>query len=135
MTRMLEAAVNRPWRRAIGACADSAAASVNIAAAAGVAIGSGPDVVGPLQGRRGREIVLRTGILGAHQAIQSAIRKDAEIFGLGDIATVEDGKVTDLIWVGGRPLEDVTLADPSKAAHVLLGGGVVKDPQIRSANG
>jgi imidazolonepropionase-like amidohydrolase len=112
---------------------DEAFQSVAIADAAGVAIGSGSDVVGPWQGRRGEEIRIKAGILGAHKAISSATATNAELFRMADrIGTVEVGKDADLILVDGDPLTNVgLLADPSCIPIVLKGGQVVKDAAQR----
>jgi imidazolonepropionase-like amidohydrolase len=109
--------------------AKSADESVVLARDSGVTIGSGSDVVGPLQGRRGEEIVLKARLIGAHEAIISATRTNARIFGLqDDIGTVEKGKVADLILVDGEPLDDVALlADPGHVVGVVQGGALVKD--------
>lgn len=116
--------------------ADGAAESVRIAAEAGVAIASGSDVVGPWQGRRGEEVVLKARILGAHRAIVSATKTNAELFNLaGEIGTVEIGKRADLILVTGDPLSDVgLLAEPASIPLVLLAGAVVKDADGRSGH-
>jgi len=117
--------------------ADAASESVRTAEAAGVALGSGSDVIGPRQGRRGEEIVLKARLIGAHRAILSATRTNAELFGLADrIGTVEEGKDADLILVAGEPLDDVALiADPAAIPIVIQGGRVVKDSagRIRGA--
>lgn len=114
--------------------ADAASESVRTAEAAGVAIGSGSDVIGPRQGRRGEEIALKARLIGAHRAILSATRTNAELFGLADrIGTVEEGKAADLILVAGEPLDDVSLlADPLTIPVVVKGGMVVKDAQGRA---
>jgi imidazolonepropionase-like amidohydrolase len=113
--------------------ASQAAASVRIADEAGVLIGSGSDVVGPWQGRRGEEIVLKARIIGAHKAIISATRTNAELFNLADrIGTIERGKDADLILVAGEPLDHVDLlADPASIPVVLQRGTVVKDTDGR----
>jgi imidazolonepropionase-like amidohydrolase len=115
--------------------ADQAFASVRTAKAAGVAIGSGSDVVGPWQGRRGEEIVLKAELIGVHEAIISATRTNAHLFRLEDrIGTVEVGKDADLILVRGEPLDDVgLLADPADVPLVLQGGRIVKDADGRAA--
>jgi imidazolonepropionase-like amidohydrolase len=114
----------------------SASESVVIARDAGVRIGSGSDVVGPWQGRRGEEIVIKAGLLGAHDAIISATRTNAEIFGLEkEIGTVEKGKLADLVLVDGEPLTDVSvLADPTRIVAVIKAGEVVKDSGGRLAS-
>jgi imidazolonepropionase-like amidohydrolase len=120
---------------AIRAIAERSFESIRVADAAGVAIGSGSDVVGPWQGRRGEEIVLKAPILGAHRAIISATRTNAELFNLADrIGTVEAGKDADLILVPGEPLDDVELfRDPANVRLVLQRGVVVKDTDSRVA--
>ena len=72
--------------------------SIEIALDAGVKLASGSDVVGPWQGRRGEELVYKARVLGAHEAIISATRTNAELFMLADeIGTVEAGKRADLV--------------------------------------
>jgi imidazolonepropionase-like amidohydrolase len=108
--------------------------SVKTADAAGVALGSGSDVIGPWQGRRGEEIVLKAGLLGAHKAIIGATRTNAELFELEHrIGTVEVGKDADLILVSGEPLDRVELlADPECVPFVMKAGAVVKDADGRA---
>lgn len=54
--------------------------------------------------RRAREIVLKAEHIGPRQAILTATRTNAELFGLADrIGTVEEGKEADLILVAGDP--------------------------------
>ncbi len=120
---------------AIRSIADRCFESIRVADAAGVAIGSGSDVVGPWQGRRGEEIVLKAPILGAHRAIISATRTNAELFNLADrIGTVEVGKDADLILLRGEPLDDVGLfGDPDNVRLVLQRGMVMKDADGRVA--
>lgn len=109
--------------------ADRASESVRTASVAGVVVGSGSDVIGPHQGRRGEEIVLKAPLVGTHEAILSATRRNAELFGMADrIGTVEVDKEADLILVDGEPLDDVELlADPGAIPVVVKGGIVVKD--------
>jgi imidazolonepropionase-like amidohydrolase len=118
---------------AIRAVADRCFESIRVADAAGVAIGSGSDVVGPWQGRRGEEIILKAPILGVHRAIISATRTNAELFNLADrIGTVEVGKDADLILMQGEPLDDVELfRDPDNVRLVLQRGAVAKDTDGR----
>jgi imidazolonepropionase-like amidohydrolase len=107
--------------------------SIEVARDAGVKVGSGSDVVGPWQGRRGEELVYKARVLGAHGAIISATRTNAELFMLDhEIGTIAVGKRADLVLVQGQPLDDIgLLADPDNVVAVLQGGKVVKDPQGR----
>jgi imidazolonepropionase-like amidohydrolase len=112
----------------------SALESVKLAEDTGVAIGSGSDLVGLEQRRRGREVVLKADVIGAEAAITSATRTNAELFRMEDrIGTVETGKEADLILVSGEPLADIgILADPTCIPVVIKGSEVVKDSEGRA---
>jgi imidazolonepropionase-like amidohydrolase len=109
--------------------ADAMAASMKIAADAGVAIGSGTDLLGPSQNRRGLELALKARLLGPMEAIVSATRTSAGILGRAeDLGTVEPGKLADLIAVDGDPLTDPELFDdPDRIVVVVKDGQIVKD--------
>jgi imidazolonepropionase-like amidohydrolase len=113
----------------------SAQESIKLAGGVGVSVGSGSDLVGPEQHHRGRELVLKAGLMGAEAAIISATRTNALLFRMEDrIGTVEPGKEADLILVSGEPLADIgILADPSCIPVVIRGGEVMKDSGGRVA--
>lgn len=117
----------------LGGFAAQAYRSLELARDAGVKLASGSDVVGPWQGRRGEELMYKARVLGAHRAIISATRVNAELFGLADeIGTVEAGKRADLVLVKGQPLDDIALlAEPENVKVVLQDGAVVKDSEGR----
>ena len=119
----------------LGDFAKQAYRSLEIARDAGVKLASGSDVVGPWQGRRGEELMYKARVLGAHGAIISATRTNAQLFELDDeIGTIEAGKRADLVLVKGQPLEDIALmAEPDNVSVVLQGGAVVKDLEGRLA--
>ena len=112
-----------------------AAKSVKLADEIGVRVASGSDVVGPWQGRRGEELAIKAGLLGAHKAILSATSVNAALFRMEDrIGTVEAGKDADLILVGGEPLDRIELlSDPACVSLVVQQGRVVKDAEGRAA--
>jgi len=103
--------------------------ATRVAYDAGVRVGSGSDLLGPDQDRRGLELVLKARLLGAMGAIESATRVNAEILGLGDdTGTLEPGKRADLIAVDGDPLDEPALFDdPARVVLVVKAGRVVKD--------
>ncbi len=111
------------------------AEAVRIAKAAGVKIGSGSDLLGPAMSMKARELVLKAKILSPLEAIVSATRTNAELFGMADeIGTVEAGKRADLVAFDGDPLADPEiLADSSRVRLVVKDGVVVKDPDGRVA--
>ena len=108
---------------------DAMAASLKLASAAGIPIGSGSDIFGPAQGRFGLEVLLKARILGPMEAIVSATATNARILrAAGRIGTVEAGKDADLIAVAGDPLSDPDLFDdPSRLTLVMQRGRIVKD--------
>jgi imidazolonepropionase-like amidohydrolase len=108
---------------------EAMAASLKVAFAAGIPIGSGSDLLGPAQNRFGLEISLKARILGPMEAIVSATATNARILRVADrLGTIEPGKEADLIAVTGDPLTDPDLFDdPSRVAVVIKAGRIVKD--------
>jgi imidazolonepropionase-like amidohydrolase len=96
---------------------------------AGVLVGSGSDLIGPRQNRRGLEIALKAGIIGAMAAIKSATSVNAKIMRVDDqIGAVAPGKLADLVAVDFDPLAEPGLFDdPDRVVLVVKGGEIVKD--------
>jgi imidazolonepropionase-like amidohydrolase len=109
--------------------------AVHIAKAASVRIGSGSDILGPAMNQKARELVIKSRILSPMEAIVSATRINAELFGMErDIGTVEEGKRADLAVFDRDPLTDPeVLADSERVRLVLKGGAVVKDTDRRTS--
>jgi imidazolonepropionase-like amidohydrolase len=105
------------------------ARSLEVARAAGLAIASGSDVLAAMQPFKTMELALKARVLGAHEALLSATRTNAALFGLADeIGTVEAGKRADLILVDGNPLDDITvLQDAARVQLVMRDGRICKD--------
>jgi len=97
--------------------------------AAGVLIGSGSDLLGPGQNRRGLEVVLKAKILGPMEAIVCATRNNAKIMRQDQaLGTLEAGKLADVIAVRGDPLaQPEILDDPSRVALVVKDGRILKN--------
>jgi imidazolonepropionase-like amidohydrolase len=101
---------------------------MKLARDAGVTIGSGSDILGPGQNRRGLELTMKAEILGPMEAIVSATATNAKVLRRPDIGTVEAGKKADLIAVDGDPLTDPDLFDnPDRIVLVIKNGEIVKD--------
>jgi len=104
--------------------------ALELAWKAGVKIGSGTDIIGPFQYLKGRELALKSQVMGPMAAIVSATRTNAELLFLEDqIGTVETGKLADLIVVDGNPLKDMTLFEKGlqKVLLVMKEGRILKD--------
>ncbi|MBA3654862.1 MAG: amidohydrolase family protein [Actinobacteria bacterium] len=108
---------------------DAMARSLGLARDAGVVIGSGSDILGPEQDRRGLEIAIRAELGDPMEAIVAATAVNARILRRADdIGIVETGKRADVIAVDGNPLTDAKLFDdPSRVVLVIKDGRVVKD--------
>lgn len=101
--------------------------SLKVAREAGLPIASGSDVLASMQPFKALELGLKARVLGAHEAILSATRTNAALFGLGhEIGSVEEGKRADLLVVDGHPLDDVTLLQDARNVRVVLRDGVVR---------
>ncbi len=96
---------------------------------AGVRIASGSDLLGPLQDRKARELEIKTEVMSPMKALVSATRTNAGLFGMeGEIGTVEEGKLADLLVVEGNPLEDIAvLQNRDNLKLIMKGGRVVKN--------
>lgn len=103
--------------------------SVDLAARAGVPLGSGTDILGARQSGRGAELSLKAKVIGPMNAILSATSTNARLFRMEDrIGRVEEGMEADLIGIAGDPLGDINvLADGGNVRLVVKGGQVVKE--------
>lgn len=108
---------------------DRMASALRIARAAGLRIGSGSDLIGPHQQRRGEELRLRAELESPMQALVSATSVNAGILGLADIAgLIRVGMRADMVVWRTDSLQDAKVfADPEMAAVVVKDGRVVKD--------
>ena len=108
---------------------DAMAASMKLATAAGVRVGSGSDLLGPRQEHRGLELVIKSELLDPMAAVTSATSVNATILRLGErIGRVAEGLVADVVAVDGDPLAEPSLFDdPDRVVLVVKAGQVVKD--------
>jgi imidazolonepropionase-like amidohydrolase len=108
---------------------DAMSRALKIARDAGVVIGSGSDILGPEQNRRGLELVIRSQLGDPMEAIVSATSTNAKILRRDhQLGTAEAGKLADLIAVDFDPLaEPEGFDDPDRVRFVVKGGTIVKD--------
>jgi imidazolonepropionase-like amidohydrolase len=113
----------------LGRIIDAGLESLRIASTAGVRIGSGSDLLGPMRKYQGHEIALQAQALGAAAAITAATRTNAELLGIAaQTGTIEAGKQADLIAVAGDALADPgLLGDPQSLRIVMRDGGMHLD--------
>jgi imidazolonepropionase-like amidohydrolase len=104
-----------------------ALAGVELMQRAGVRLGFGTDLIGPLDRHQAIEFGLRREVLEPIDILRSATSVNAEIIGAADrIGRVREGLLADLIVMDGNPLKDVTLFDEtgSNVPLVMKGGDV-----------
>ncbi|MDR3669983.1 MAG: amidohydrolase family protein, partial [Holophaga sp.] len=96
--------------RKINQALEKAENSLTIAKAFGLKIGSGSDLLGPMQTYKGMELELQARVLGPMGALLATTKTNAEIIRREhDLGTIEAGKLADFILVKGDPLKDMTL--------------------------
>jgi imidazolonepropionase-like amidohydrolase len=108
---------------------DAMANALKLARDANLVIGSGSDILGPEQDRRGLELLIRAELESPMDAIVAATSTNARILRRADeIGTVEAGKRADIIAIDGDPLSEPKLFDdPSRVVLVIKDGRIVKD--------
>ena len=86
--------------------------SLEILQAAGVKIGYGTDLLGPMHRHQSREFVIRAEAMAPFDIIRSATAINAELLNRsGEIGVIAPGARADLIAVDGNPLADISLLD------------------------
>ncbi len=91
---------------------------------AGVRIASGSDLLGPLQDRKARELQIKTEVMSPMESLLSATKTNAALFGMeGEIGTVEEGKLADLLVVDVNPLEDISVLQRKESIKLIMKGG------------
>jgi imidazolonepropionase-like amidohydrolase len=108
----------------LGLIIDAGLESLRLADAAGVRIGSGSDLLGPMRRFQGHEIALQAQALGAGAAIIAATKTNAELLGIGaDTGTIEVGKLADIVAVDGDPLADPGLLGAPERFRMVMHNG------------
>lgn len=104
---------------------DAGLASLEIARAAGVAMGFGTDLLGETHPQQNREFGIRARVLPAAEVLRSATRVNARILGReGELGVVAPGALADLLVVDGDPLADIgVLERPEQTLLGVVRGG------------
>ena len=99
--------------------------SLEILQRAGVKIGYGTDLLGPMHRYQSREFVIRAEAMSAFDIIRSATTVNAELLNrAGEIGVIAPGARADLIAVDGDPLADISLLDGQgeHITHIMKDG-------------
>jgi imidazolonepropionase-like amidohydrolase len=100
--------------------------SLEILQQAGVRIGYGTDLLGPMHRYQSREFVIRAEAMAPIKVIRSATTVNAELLNrAGELGVVAPGACADLIVVDGDPLADISLLDgQGEHLDVIMKDGV-----------
>lgn len=101
-------------------------AAIRTARAAGVKIGFGTDLLGPMQVDQSIEFTLRAPAMPAAEILRSATHVNAEIMGhAGKLGVIAPGAFADLVVVDGNPVEDLSLLQgQGKHLPLIMKAGV-----------
>jgi imidazolonepropionase-like amidohydrolase len=103
--------------------------SLEILQRAGVKIGYGTDLLGPMHRHQSREFVIRSEAMASFDIIRSATIVNAELVNRpGELGVVAPGARADLIAVDGDPLADISLLDGQgeHLTHIMKDGVLYK---------
>jgi imidazolonepropionase-like amidohydrolase len=99
--------------------------SLEILQRAGVKIGYGTDLLGPMHRHQSREFVIRAEAMSPFDIIRSATIVNAELLNRpGELGVVAPSARADLITVAGNPLADISLLDGQgeHISHIMKDG-------------
>ena len=100
----------KPSMEKLKRVADSSLSSLEIMQRAGVKMGFGTDLLGPLHVRQSTEFTLRAKVLPPIDVLRSACVVNAELLGQsGKLGCIRPGAAADLLVVDGNPLEDLSV--------------------------
>ena len=99
--------------------------SLEILRAAGVKLGFGTDLLGPMHRYQSREFVIRAEAMAPVDIIRSATAVNAELLNrAGELGVITPGACADLIAIDGNPLSDISLLDGQgdHLTHIMKDG-------------
>jgi imidazolonepropionase-like amidohydrolase len=103
--------------------------SLEILQAAGVKIGFGTDLLGPMHRHQSHEFTIRAEAMAPFDIIRSATTVNAELLNRGgEIGIIASGARADLIAIDGSPLADISLLDGQgeHLTHIMKDGVLYK---------
>jgi imidazolonepropionase-like amidohydrolase len=114
------------WRK-VDEVLGAGLAALETAHRGGVKIAYGTDLLGGMHRHQNEEFRIRSEVQPPLDVIRSATSTAADLLGMsGEIGTLREGAVADLVVLDGDPLEDIAvLAEPKHITHVVQGGQLV----------
>lgn len=106
---------------------DAGQGAIELAAAAGVPVGFGTDLMGDLEDEQLRGLELQHEVQGTLELLRSVTSRNADLLGDDRLGRLRPGSVGDLVVLGGDPFEDPkVLWAPTDDRTVVLAGEVVR---------
>ena len=111
-------------RRKLKTVLDAGLTSIELAKEAGVSIGFGCDLLGPLHHLQPLELILRAEVMRPHEVLTAATETNAAILGRDDLGAIASGALADILVVDGDPLQDLSIFDEKgrNLAAIMKGG-------------
>jgi imidazolonepropionase-like amidohydrolase len=111
----------------LGEVREAGLRSLELLQQAGVKIGYGTDLLGPMHRHQSREFVIRAEAMAPIDIIRSATIVNAELLNrTGELGVVAAGARADLIAVDGDPLKDISLLDgQGEHLSVIMKDGIL----------
>ena len=106
---------------------DAGQGAVELAAAAGVPIGFGTDLMGDLEDQQLQGLRLQHEVQGTLELLRSVTQRNADLLGDERLGRLRPGSVGDLVVLGGDPFEQPqVLWEPTGTRTVVQAGRVVR---------
>jgi imidazolonepropionase-like amidohydrolase len=105
---------------------DSGRHAIELARAAGVPVGFGTDLMGPLEDEQLNGLRLQVEVDGPLLALRSATSVNADLLGRPDLGRIREGAVADLLIVDGNPLDDPSVLWAGPERRTVIQGGTVR---------
>jgi imidazolonepropionase-like amidohydrolase len=111
---------------------DAAVGALEILKTAGVRIGFGTDLLGPLHAYQSREFLLRAEVLTPHDILTSATSVNADLLNQSEpLGVLAAGAIADLIVVDGNPLKDLgLLQEEGRHLPVIMKAGALHKMEL-----
>jgi imidazolonepropionase-like amidohydrolase len=103
---------------------DAGRTAIGLAREAGVRIGFGTDLMGPLEDEQLAGLRLQAEVEGPLALLRSATSVNAELLGRDDLGRIEAGAVADLLVLDGDPLRDPSVLWSGPDRRAVFQGGV-----------
>jgi imidazolonepropionase-like amidohydrolase len=99
--------------------------AIEIATAAGVAVGFGSDLMGELETEQLRGLQAQHEVQGTLELLRSLTSRNAQILGVDNVGSIRPGAKGDLLLLAGDPFEDPAALWQESDRRVVIQSGTV----------